>query len=178
MCDTETKDVKDLLRIEKIASEVGKNFGFTDVTAEITVLEALLIRWQRLASSRKWINFIVADYCTYMSDNTLKDYFYMIFSRMTGNLHVLSIETKNELVSEEFAQKVRPLMVSRLVDSGVIEDIDDVCVDEETGVHIYKGSGNFASMMMKIVVVPELNDEIFAEHIKEYKQKKQEYMER
>lgn len=125
---TTTPEKEQLLT--KIFSEVGKEYGYNDVTASFLPFADNKIRWQR---TYEWVKFEVSDYFLNAPPAALRELAETIFARMTGDSDAQYGPKLNSYLSSDALIAQRPTYIQRQDykdDDGTLKDAYDSLVKE------------------------------------------------
>ena len=129
-------------RIESVFQETGKHFGYEDVTVEIADFKDFKVQWKR---SYNWIAFRISDYIKDAPETVIEDLANALYTKIAGKDCGYGDEMTRYVKNPEFARMNRPRYLKRsrkivdregehkdlrgsyrrLVEQGLIEDLDD-----------------------------------------------------
>lgn len=105
-CDMPDRDAV----LTAIFGKVGKEYGFTKVSAEFAAFKDFKMRWQR---SYNWADFKTSDYLIDAPDDVLEAFADYIFSRIVGNDAVYSTIVTDYFCSPDFVENHQNLFLKR-----------------------------------------------------------------
>ncbi len=155
-------------------AEVGKEFGYKEVSAEFTAFRDFKIRWSR---NSHWAEFQVSDYLENAPEDILRELAEVIFRKIKGEMEADYPESVRDwMTTPEFVRNHRPTYLrryiglsegtqgknldlaesyDRLVESGLLERDDDLCI--RWGRQSSKTPGR-SSVLMKVVAINDILD--------------------
>lgn len=99
-------------QLTEIATEIGKKYGYSEVTATFEKYERFKVSWSQVKN--RWAEIKISDYLVGMSSESMSDLIDVTFGRMNDLPHRrYSSQLNAELISEEMREKQRPIFLSR-----------------------------------------------------------------
>ena len=96
--------------LNDVFSNVGKNYGYENVSADFVAFKQFKVQWQR---SYNWISFRISDYMTDAPENVMEDLAHALFEKIAGHEGQYSPEMREWVLSDQFSIKKRPLFIKR-----------------------------------------------------------------
>ena len=96
--------------LSAIFAEVGKDFGYTEATAEFAVFKEFKVQWNR---TYRTISFRVSDYLKGESEDAVRGLAWVLYARIGGEEASYPETLKEALLAPEFAQRERKHYLSR-----------------------------------------------------------------
>ncbi len=159
--------------LTRIMAEVGKEYGYREVTAEFTEYRDFKIRWSR---NSHWAEFQISDYLDDAPESVLRGLARTIFAKIRGQDVDYPDDVTDWLTAPEFAVNHRPRYLERfvglsegtegrhidlaecrerLVESGLIDRDDDI---EIRWARQNSRSAGRSSTLMRVVTINDALD--------------------
>ncbi len=99
-------------QLTEVATNVGKKYGYSEVTATFEKYERFKVSWSHVKYG--WAEIKISDYLVGMSSESMSDLIDITFGRMNDLPHRRYSDRLNaELTSQEMREKQRPVFLSR-----------------------------------------------------------------
>lgn len=158
-------------------SEVGKKYGYEDVSATFISQRNFSVKWQR---TFRWAEFKVSDYLLGADKETVSDLAETLFQKISGKETTYSEKVKEYVKAADFVQRNQPIYLARTRDiarttRGDFKNLDDafarlmklglVKEDKELyltwakkGKKLERQTG-YCSSLMKVMVINSIFDD-------------------
>ena len=161
--------------LTEIFRDVGRRYGFTDVTATFAPLTDLKAEWSR---SYVWAEFRISDYLSEISPEAMRDMAIATFEKIAnGYRPEYGEDFKKEVFTDAFRERWRPLYIKR---AGLKTKIKDPPKMDIPDVLFYRGRRPAEwSIVFRVITLPSrMTDEEKEDLLTRFREAYQEFSER